>query len=133
MSTPRTPKPIDPQRADFLASIIITAVEGGSVQFEFQKYKWESAAGVVGIAKASAEIRDVERQYPKNWHALTMDKIEEALKKFLKADASDKLKLADSYIDTINGASRISDASNIDGELADYIVQVAINGEVLFS
>lgn len=133
MST--TPKTIDPKRADFIASIITTAAEGGSIQFEFKNYNWTAASEKdgSGLQSAYADVRDLERQHPKNWQPLSMAKVEKALKKFQAADASEKLHLHDSYINTINGANRTSAAYLIDAELADYIVQVAINGEVMFS
>lgn len=120
------------ERNKFLTEIIIGAVEGGCMQFEFQKYRFEDVPDTFDSINGSVMAIDCEGEHPETWKTITIHEIESALKKFLKPNAEEKLGLHSRYIGEINEASRQNDSGLLDAELFDYIFQVALNGEVIF-
>lgn len=128
-------KVLSEKRIDFLCSILITAVEGGCLQFAFRNYKIQNKDPedcISPYVMGSVEACDIDREYPKDWKLITHIDIDNALEKFKEEDAAEKLKLHPSYVQQIVGADAILDGGYIYGKLADIIFQVAINGEVIF-
>ena len=126
---------ITPERADFLASIIVTAVEGG-IQYwsEHRDYKWKETPADDLLVSASVEIRADEdnREELPEWTRITPDSIEKALTMFRDPNVNQNLGTHSTNVKTIVGADATNDAGDIDSDLADQIVQVAAMGKVIF-
>jgi hypothetical protein len=109
---------------DFLDSIITTAVEGGTNYWAYcMEYEWE------GVEQTSAKLVEME-DYDENESdatvfTITRDSVINALQKILDEDRF--------YVsDYIMQAVKENDAGYIDANDADYIVQVACYGEVVY-
>ena len=103
-----------PERLEFLADILSTAVEGGvNYWCEVSGYRWDDA----GTARALLTRRGGDR------HELTPDVIARGLGRVLAEEG-----FAD-----IREANRDNDAGMIDAEGADVIVQAALFGEVVYA
>jgi hypothetical protein len=113
-------------KRQFLLDVMCTAIEGGITG-------WARARDIERTASEgdylSFKVRDAEDSTDP-WHDITPEKIEEAIAKI--GDPSCDVKAAADYRDQITAAYADLDAGNIDGELADIIVQVAAYGEVIF-
>lgn len=91
----------------------------------------------MGLEFAAVEVRALQEngsEKPKRWTKVSMEMIDAALGRFQSATAADDLNLADGYISVINDANRREDyGGDFDAEHADYVLQVAVNGKVLYS
>ena len=136
----------------FCADIIVTFAEGGwGSWYHLHEYKWakdgadfnapvEECADPAGTFVVISNIEADTKAERRKCHKLTPVEIEAAVKKLVDPAVSSKeLALHSSYRATVfaayseclNGDEFA--AGDIDAELADYIVQVAIFGSVIFS
>ena len=148
---------INPKAAavtSFCADILITFAEGGwGSWYRIHEYKWADEAALLDARKSALECADPAGTFVvisnieadtkaerRKCHKLTPVEIEAAIKKLVDPAVSSKeLALHKSYRATVFHAYSecLSGdefaAGDIDAELADYIVQVAIFGSVIFS
>ena len=136
----------------FCADIIVTFAEGGwGSWYHLHEYKWakdgadfnapvEECADPAGTFVVISNIEADTKAERRKCHKLTPIEIEAAVKKLVDPAVSSKeLALHSRYRATVftayskclNGDEFA--AGDIDAELADYIVQVAIFGSVIFS
>lgn len=111
-----------PEREQFLADIVITAVEGGTGYWaEVSQYKNETPSGTYAMLHEIEEPDEGGRE-------LSLKNVAEALsdiragKVVMRADLLDCIKLAD----------KENDAGEIDAEGADVIAQVALFGSIVY-
>ena len=146
---------IDPKAAaitSFCADIIVTFAEGGwGSWYRLHEYKWakdgadfnapvEACADPAGTFVVISNSEADNKAERKKRHKLTPVEIEAVVKKLVDPTVSSKeLALHSRYRATVFAAySKCLNgdefaAGDIDAELADYIVQVAIFGSVIFS
>ena len=138
----------------FCADIIVTFAESGwGSWYHLHEYRWADEAALLDARKSMLECADPAGTFVvisngeadtkaerKKRHKLTPVEIEAAVKKLVDPSVSSKeLALHSKYRATVFHAYSecLSGdefaAGDIDAELADYIVQVAIFGSVIFS
>jgi hypothetical protein len=127
-----------PERAQFLADIITTAVEGG-IQYwaRVTAYRWYSPdldggtaePGPGGTANAYAIVVDGEDE-DQVGHEVGLDDIARVLNGLRSAEPP-KYWNADA-VRRVIAANRDNDAGDIDADDADVILQLAIFGEVVY-
>lgn len=111
-----------PERTDFLANIIVTAVEGGiSYWATIEDYQWEQDADH-NMTMAMTRIRDDDTG--QTYH-VTLDVVELGLERCKEHSDAQMLK-------AIVGIEATNDASNIDAEAADVIIQLATLGTIKY-
>ena len=116
-----------PGRTDFLALVLVCAVEGGINYWAVhRKYRWHAAEDG-NFTEASVEVSDAEGEGDQNdWKAVTLDTIESGIAKVkeigIRRDLMEALLMGD----------RESDAGYIDSEVADCIVQAGLFGRVIY-
>jgi hypothetical protein len=110
------------EREQYLDDILTTAVEGGIGYWSVgRKYVWSDDG------PASVEIKQDDED-DDTWHLVDRSAIRKGIAMVLSGEA----KVHESYAQTLRRAERELDAGEIDGELADIIVQAAILGEVVY-
>ena len=146
---------IDPKAAavtSFYADIIITFAEGGGWSWcRIHEYKWakdgadfnapvEACADPAGTFVVISNSEADTKEERKKRHKLTPIEIEAAVKKLVDPAVSSKelalhskyrATVFHAYSECLNGNEFA--AGDIDAMLADYIVQVALFGSVIFS
>lgn len=112
-----------PERAEYLADIIITAVEGGSGYWaSFRCYQHSEPA------TTSVHVRDFK--YTKAaWAVIGLDQIEGALSKIARGD---DVGVSERVRQWIIQWDRDNDAGQLDAGDADCILQIAVYGKVIF-
>ena len=115
------------ERTDFLASILVTAVEGGIGYWAAtQSYAWQQTEDRQ-FTEASVEVRAFETgDDPADWQAVTLDTIAKGIV-VLKRKAVPSKFFADLAL-----AVRENDAGYIDADMADAIVQAGLFGTVVY-
>lgn len=119
-----------PERTDFLANVLVTAVEGGSNYWaEFSDYKWREDIIRRNMTDASVTCTVLDnRGYPdpKQVHKVTLNTIAKGIKvcKGLKLNQTIKASILLADADPEN--------ADIDGDAADCILQAALFGEIVF-
>ena len=112
------------ERTDFLANVLVTAIESGIGYWaEVKDYKW-SENGDHNMVDARAKVRGdsksgAERDF---WHDVTLDTIEEGIAVLKQMDWNRSHKAFLLLADNEN------EAGDIDSEIADCIVQAALYG-----
>lgn len=119
------------RRNEFLQDILTTAVEGGIGYWsECEGYHWDHEkpweARVVLYCTEDPTLTG------KDGVEVDVDSIARALAVFRDPERAKRTKVSQPTIDAINRAYRECDAGDIDADLADIIVQVAIFDEVIF-
>ncbi len=114
-----------PARTDFLANIIVTVVEGGSEFWaDFREYEWTDGAYYMMLG---ASVQMLDREEPESgWKDVTLDTIAHGIGLIKKNP--EKVARAIEILD----ASRENEAGNIDSNLADDIIQMALFGELVY-
>lgn len=129
-----------PERAEFLADVLTTAVEGG-VQFwaNVSNYHWYDPAmdspgtGLfnVGEANAYVTIHEVGSELEHGRVVVVgVDAIATAIKRIVVGEFDDVLDPC--VVKSIKEASLSNDGGEIDAGLASIIMQVAALGEVIY-
>ena len=119
------------ERVDFLASMLVTAVEGGvNYWAEVRNYRWAFAEDGSGrLVSASVELRDAEADGVE-WMPVTLDTVERGIDRIKKGGVS----LARSLMAAILlGDLNPEYAGDIDSEAADCIIQVGLLGDIIYS
>jgi len=114
---------MDAQRLAFISDTLCTAAEGGI-------NLWAEMRNVVrdGVDYISYEVRDSED--PRDpWHIIDDIAIETAISKVRDGEVEIRADLARFILK----ASETNDASYIDADCADCLVQIAAYGEITFS
>ena len=113
------------ERVDFLASVLVTAIEGGiNYWANVRKYKVASVDG--NLTYAYAEVRDIgERDYS----PVTLDTIALGIARIRNGEPS----IAPGFLDEVREADEENDASNMDSEAADIILQVGLFNELVYA
>jgi hypothetical protein len=143
------------ERAEFLRDVAITAVESGIGYWSScTHYRWsEGGCGDLDRQLPFPEVRIIPAESPDDFDGelapgvtgtrfvdegrdlgleitLTAEMLERGLA--LIADPSKDIGLHTSYRQQIVGAAAMNEAGDIDADLADHIVQVAVFGKVIF-
>lgn len=118
-----------PQRTCFLGDIVVTAVEGGVGYWaEHRNYDWkQDDAG--NLTDASVELRSADGDDElKEWTPVTLDTIEAGIAKIKEQGftINPSLKKLVLYCDNED------DASDVDADIADCIVQAALFGKLVY-
>lgn len=120
-----------PARTEFLNDVLVAALEGGidywadisSYQFPSEEH-WQTKS-------VSALVRESEGDdgAPGRWRNVTISTAAEGINLIMKrAD----IQVAPGVRKAIAGASVTNDAGDVDADLADVIIQVALLGEVRY-
>lgn len=125
------------ERIDFLASILVTAVEGGIDYWaEIRNYTFtfkDGDSSVLTDARAMVRIND-DYGPQGDWMPLTIDTIARGINKIMSGTATYGTGTMDKgIVKIVAGASHVNDGCDIDASLADIIVQVAVlDGDVVY-
>ena len=117
------------ERTGFLADIVVTAAEGGVNNWALMRnYKWEQDADG-NLTMASVEILT----RPKNpglsvWQKVSEETIEFGIERIKQPG----FQVNRDILANILVADRENDASEIDAEAADCIIQAALFGELVY-
>jgi hypothetical protein len=112
------------ERKQFLSCITTTAVEGGIGYWAaVQKYRWKDREDDV----YAAIITDEGQTY-----LIDNDVIATGIKHILLGDEG-YCKVNQRILQTVKEANRENDASNIDAEIADCIVQAGTMNEIVYA
>ena len=121
------------ERIDFLANVIITAVEGGiNYWTEYGDYQYtENKDGLT--TDASVELREYQvvqgmLNEHRTLHKVTLATIRKGIQKVQEPD----FQINPVLLNFILAADRDNDGENIDSEAADCIVQAALFGELVY-
>lgn len=118
-----------PERTQFLADIITTAVEGGiSYWAEVSHYTWDF--NNPGVAFVRVYCTEDDELTPPEGVPVDIEKIAKAISRIL--DPEIPTDLSATNVKMIRDASVENDAGDIDADLADCIMQVAVLGDVIF-
>ena len=115
------------EREQFLADIIITAVEGGTGYWAaVSAYKWTE--GAAATRATLHELNDEQTAFDGDEHKLTIDAIATGIGRIERGEVgvNDRIRKA------ILEASRENDAGMIDADDADVIAQAAVLGELRY-
>lgn len=113
------------ERTDFLGGVLISAVEGGIGYWaQVRSYSYKQERG--RITDVRAKLRDIELERPADWTDIDLDTIERGLE-HIKSNSVDVL-----FVRRIRAAEKENDASDIDSDDADVILQTALFGEVIY-
>jgi hypothetical protein len=127
------------EREEFLADVITAAIEGGTgywAQVSQYQYVMDGELHVYTGSKIEGggtratlhEMNDDETGYKSDELVVTTDTIAAGIAKL----ADRQVQLNVSILDHILEANRENDATNIDADDADIIVQVALLGEIIY-
>ena len=127
------------ERTDFLAGIIITAVEGGINYWAYaRKYRWVDSNGKLygnalsRLQDASVEVCDVEDfdDGKGQWKKVTLDTIARGIGKIKRKEVS----LSHGRRKIVIAADRDPDkhAGNIDSDIADCVLQAGLFGTIIY-
>ena len=115
-------------RKDFLAYVLVTAVEGGvNYWADIRNYKNSYTTNMSSILSASAEIKTDEPD-DNDWKLLTIDVIENGIQNIQTGE----IVLNPSILGSISYGNATNDAGSIDSDAADCIVQVALFGKIVY-
>lgn len=118
-----------PERTQFLADILTTAVEGGiNYWAEVSDYTWDfDNPGVAFVRVYCIEDDDLT---PPEGVPVDIEKIAKAIARIL--DPQIPTDLSATNVKMIRDASKENDAGDVDADLADCIMQVAVLGDVIY-
>lgn len=111
------------ERTDFLASVLVTAVEGGVNHWAAIKdYKWLEDADK-NLTSAAVELNDGF-----GWKRVGLNMVASGIGKLKRGTVP----IADGLKATLVLADKENDASDVDSELADCIVQAGLFGKLVY-
>lgn len=118
-----------PERTQFLADIITTAVEGGIYYWaEVSDCTWDfDNPGVAFVRVYCIEDDDLT---PPEGVPVGIEKIAKAIARILDPEVPTDLSATN--VKMIRDASKENDAGDVDADLADCIMQVAVLGDVIY-
>lgn len=118
-----------PERTEFLADILTTAVEGGiNYWAEVSDYTWDfDNPGVAFVRVYCIEDDDLT---PPEGVPVDIEKIAKAIARILNPEIPTDLSATN--VKMIGDASKENDAGDVDADLADCIMQVAVLGDVIY-
>ena len=119
------------ERIEFLSDCVITAVEGGTGYWaEVRNYKWSRDEETGQMMGATVELRsEIPRTSdPEPWFMVNLETIERGIIRLKDKN----FKINPNLLGLILAAERNDDASDIDAEAADCIVQAALFGELVY-
>ena len=117
-----------PERTEFLIDILNTAAEGGvNYWANVRGYRWDLTKHP--IENIGMEIQDIEAEPDHTWHTVNLDTIDAGIDRILTEEVP---YLSDDMRRCIEDSVGDLDASNLDADAADTIVQVALFGEVVY-
>ena len=121
-----TPAPKLSDRDEFLSNCIITAVEG-AIGYWSEVDKYHHTPG-------PARVRVHELDEPKKpFVPVDIKRIDKAIQKIIASVDGKSVKIHSTYVAKIAGAYATNDeSSEVDAEIADIIMQVAVLGEVIY-
>lgn len=114
------------KRNEFLADVIVSAVEGG-INYWAHVKNYVAEFKDMGYTRNYASVTVIEDETGKEFH-ITMDKIDETVAQF-NHPVKD---LHDDCRKIVVAANILSDAADIDADAADWIFQVACFGKVIY-
>ena len=114
------------ERTNFLASIVVTAIEGG-INYWADTKEYRLTWAHQQLTQATALIRDWEAP-DGDWAKIDVDTIARGIGKVLEAEFS----LNKEMKDWIRNGTSENDSGNIDCWCADAIVQAAVLGELVY-
>ena len=115
-------------REQFIFDVFVTALEGDvALWANIETYRWSAAedTGDLGNLTASVVAEDTDEVHVVNAHVIR--------KGLAYALTRDVRYLSAKTRDVIARASRANDASEIDADIADVVVQIGLFGEVRYS
>ena len=117
------------ERTGFLADILVTAAEGGINYWALMRnYRWEQDAdGNLTMASVEIETRP-KNPGPSVWQTVSEETIELGIARVKQPG----FQVNRDNLANILVADRENDASEIDSEAADCIIQAALFGEVVY-
>ena len=117
------------ERTDFLANVLITAVEGGIGYWAHtEKYHWKQDKEG-NMIEASVRIRDSE-EHTGRWYEVTLETIATGIARL--KDKEKKIAFNPQLKEAMLLADNEDDASYIDAAIADCIVQAALFGDIVY-
>jgi hypothetical protein len=120
-------------RIQFLNDVITTAVEGGIGHWASPSaYNWGTDKGKFSLDgtpyPTTVTIYEEEDEGNFRFFPLTIDAVASAIRKISRGESQ----ISEDRVKTIVDASRENDGGDIDADLADCIVQVAVLGDVVY-
>lgn len=121
------------ERTDFLANVLVTAVEGGVGYWSYaRRYEWEeddqdnltSASVELAVIGDADDAREDGRKI--TWMPVDLDTIARGVRRILAKGFSSV------RFESITFGSKENDAGAIDSDDADLIVQVGLFGEAVY-
>jgi hypothetical protein len=125
------------ERIEFLADILVTAVEGGTDYWSEIK-DYVSPAEDARRMYTRVSIREMfeSGETETIWYDVTIESIARGIARILDRDNPVKVEgggtIHNDYIKMIAGANHINDACDIDASLADLIMQAAVLGVIRY-
>ncbi len=111
-------------QTDFLSCVLVTAVEGGvNYWAEVRNYHWE-VDKQNNFLSAVVEIKTNESE----WQTLNLDLIRKGIEKI----QNNEVNINKDILESIVTGNLTNDASEIDSDGADCIVQVVLFGEIVY-
>jgi hypothetical protein len=109
------------QRKEFLEDILVTAIEGGIGYWSRTKFykPSECKAIIKEVGDDGSSIAEF---------TITEDVILKSLNKIINRETE----MYDEFVKTVLYADKYNDASEIDAEIADVIIQIGLFGEVVY-
>jgi hypothetical protein len=121
------------EREQFLSDVLITAVEGGVNYWAgVSYYRWQDKDGNDVPASVTVhEMDDETGDYKEPGVPITTKEIGRAIARIM--DTTDEIKHLPTWVrKDVFGASMDNDAGDIDANIADMIMQIAVLGEVTY-
>ena len=120
-------------REQFLSDVLTTAVEGGINYWSaVSNYRWQDANG--NAVPASVTVHEMDDElggYKEPGVPITTKEIGAAIRRIM--DINDEIKYLGNHVrKEVFAASMDNDAGDIDADIADTIMQVAVLGEVRY-
>ena len=112
------------EQTDFLASILVTAVEGG-INYWAETRSYNFVEKDRNFTAAFAEVRELPTG---NWRPLTLDVVAEGVR-LIKLGG---VRVNRSILYGVLAGALEYDASEIDAEAADVIVQAGLFGQIVY-
>lgn len=120
MTTTRTP-----EHTEFLIDILNAAAEGGvNYWANLRGYRWDLTKH--SVEDVGMEVQDIDNELG-DWYKVSLETIEVGIERFLNLSSIDPDIRSD-----LEESVRNLDATNIDADAADAIVQVALFGEIVY-
>ena len=114
-----------PERTDFLAGVLVTAIEGGIGYWaETRNYRY-AHDGDGNLLTASAEVRDAENGNG-DWMPATLGTVQAGINEIKEGN----IRLSRRVVGQVLAADRENNAGEIDAESADCVLQAGLLGGI---